>query len=207
MVGCRHRAFVTVHGLGTSSFFGPFRAEKCACPLPALWAEGRARQPGLGFARNPFAELLGSLAKHELSPSTFTPQERRHRPTPFWVAAADRRLAAATGWPWPAGPFASASWAAPRLVSHRARWYSEHDFGQRPGVARSSPGEELWALAVSEFASGASLGCQSDGAGDIRDAKEAMTCNRSRAGDWLIFRAVSGRKMCLSPSRPRGQSP
>ena len=31
--------------------------------------------------------------------------------------------------------------------------------------------------------------------------------NRSRAGDWLIFRAVSGRKMCLSPARPRGQSP
>ena len=30
--------------------------------------------------------------------------------------------------------------------------------------------------------------------------------NRSRAGDRLIFRAVSGRKMCLSPSRPRGQS-
>ena len=30
--------------------------------------------------------------------------------------------------------------------------------------------------------------------------------NRSRAGDWHIFRAVSGRKMCLSPSRPRGQS-
>ena len=30
--------------------------------------------------------------------------------------------------------------------------------------------------------------------------------NRSRAGDWLIFRAGSGRKMCLSPSRPRGQS-
>ena len=26
---------VTVHGLGTGSFFGPFRAEKCACPLPA----------------------------------------------------------------------------------------------------------------------------------------------------------------------------
>ena len=29
------RALVTVHGLGTGSFFGPFRAEKCACPLPA----------------------------------------------------------------------------------------------------------------------------------------------------------------------------
>ena len=28
------RVRVTVHGLGTGSFFGPFRAEKCACPLP-----------------------------------------------------------------------------------------------------------------------------------------------------------------------------
>ena len=28
-------AVVTVHGLGTGSFFGPLRAEKCACPLPA----------------------------------------------------------------------------------------------------------------------------------------------------------------------------
>ena len=28
-------SMVTVHGLGTGSFFGPFRAEKWACPQPA----------------------------------------------------------------------------------------------------------------------------------------------------------------------------
>jgi hypothetical protein len=31
--------------------------------------------------------------------------------------------------------------------------------------------------------------------------------NRSRAGDWLIFRPILGRKMCLSPSDPRGTVP
>ncbi|MBN1395925.1 MAG: hypothetical protein JW959_12965, partial [Pirellulales bacterium] len=28
--------------------------------------------------------------------------------------------------------------------------------------------------------------------------------NRSRTGDWLIFSPFQGRKMCLSPSPPRG---
>jgi hypothetical protein len=31
--------------------------------------------------------------------------------------------------------------------------------------------------------------------------------NRSQVGDWQIFRPISGRKMCLSPSDPRGTVP
>jgi hypothetical protein len=30
---------------------------------------------------------------------------------------------------------------------------------------------------------------------------------RSQGGDWLVFRPTSGRKMCLSPSDPRGTVP
>ena len=37
------RSPVTVHGRGTGSFFGPFRGEKCACPLPAREGQSHFR--------------------------------------------------------------------------------------------------------------------------------------------------------------------
>ena len=43
MVRWLGRLHVTVHGPGTGSFFGPFRAEKCACPLPAQGGQSHFR--------------------------------------------------------------------------------------------------------------------------------------------------------------------
>ena len=39
----RRRLPVTVHGPGTGLLFGPFRDEKCACPLPARWGQSHFR--------------------------------------------------------------------------------------------------------------------------------------------------------------------